>query len=365
MLDFISKLTNGKTRLITAENVYGKKEAGGKAVPGGTYYEDVALIGQNPCTDSPHPARDLGIGWKVRPYIILPKSSVTTILDADYSGTITHIWMTFDRQMTRDLIIRMYWDGEKTPSVESPVGDFFGAPFKENICINAIPLNINPKNGCNCFFPMPFRKGARITVENRNPETDIHLFYAISLDERSVADNEAYFHAQYRRQNPTDGKNDYVILDNVKGKGHYVGTVLGWQQNNDGWWGEGEVKMYIDGDKDYPTYIGTGTEDYFGGAWGFFDNYSAPFLGYCDMTAANEGSKTNHVGNRHAMYRFHIPDPIRFETDLKVTIQAIGWRSEGRFLPLKDDVCSVAYWYQTEPHSDFKPFPSRDETEVI
>ena len=128
---------------------------------------------------------------------------------------------------------------------------------------------------------MPFRKSAKITVENRNPEHDVGLFYAISVDENAVAPDEAYFHARFRRQNPTTG-DDYVIVDGIKGKGHYVGTAIGWQQNTEGWWGEGEVKMYIDGDKNFASYVGTGTEDYFGGAWGFGDNYSAPFLGFQD-----------------------------------------------------------------------------------
>jgi hypothetical protein len=137
-----------------------------------------------------------------------------------------------------------------------------------------------------------------------------------------------------------------------------------WQQNNAGWWGEGEIKAFIDGDKEFATYVGTGTEDYFGGAWCFGENYSAPFLGYQDITAA-DGRGTNLIGNRHVLYRFHILDPIRFEQDLKITMQAIGWRSEGRYLPLRDDISSVAYWYQLEPHAKFAPLGDRDSLEVI
>ncbi len=363
MLQNISKLTNGTTHLFTAENVYGQKGKGGMTIPGGPIPEDVARIGQ--LYDAVGSAsRELGQKWKVRPCISLEKGAVTTLLDVSMSGAITHIWMTLDGKYFRDLILRFYWDGEENPSVECPLGDFFCSPFCKTMKLTAIPINVNPQRGCNCYFPMPFRRAARITVENRNPETDVCLFYAISADEHPVEDDEAYFHAQFRRVNPTDG-NDYVILDGVQGKGHYVGTQLGWQQNSEGWWGEGEVKMYIDGDGEFPSYIGTGTEDYFGGAWCFYDNFSAPFLGYQDLSNVLDKRETNRVGNRHSMYRFHIPDPIRFEKDLKVTIQTLGWRSEGRFLPLKDDLCSVAYWYQAEPHAAFPKLGSRDALEVI
>jgi hypothetical protein len=362
MLSNVSKLTNGITHLITAENVYGKKGAGGMARIG-ELQEDVARIGQNADSDA-RAARELGQGWKVRPCIALRKSSVTPILDLQMSGRITHIWITMDDRYFRDIILRMYWDGEEFPSVECPIGDFFCLPFCKTLKIASIPINVNPTRGCNCYFPMPFRKSAKITVENRNPEHDVGLFYAISVDENAVAPDEAYFHARFRRQNPTTG-DDYVIVDGIKGKGHYVGTAIGWQQNTEGWWGEGEVKMYIDGDKNFASYVGTGTEDYFGGAWGFGDNYSAPFLGFQDTGNVLAGRNINSVGNRHALYRFHILDPIRFNQDLRVTIQVLGWRSEGRFLPLKDDVCSVAYWYQTEPHAPFPATAPRDDWECI
>ncbi len=128
---------------------------------------------------------------------------------------------------------------------------------------------------------------------------------------------------------------------------------------NSGWWGEGEIKFFMDGDGEFPTLCGTGTEDYFGGAWCFGETFSAPYLGY------PYGDASNRVGARHGLYRFHIMDPIRFESDLRVTMQAIGWRSEGRYLPLQDDIASVAYWYQTEPHSRFAPLGDRNALEVI
>ena len=223
----------------------------------------------------------------------------------------------------------------------------------------AIPINVNPSGAFNSYFPMPFRKRARITIENRAPAEVGGFFYAINYAETEVAKDDAYLHAQFRRTNPLPYKEDYIILDGVKGRGQYVGTYMAWQQNSQGWWGEGEIKVFLDGDGDFPTICGTGTEDYFGGAWCFGQTYSAPFLGY------PLGTCDGKPGNRHGLYRFHIMDPIRFREDLRVTMQAIGWRSEGRYLPLQDDIASVAYWYQAEPHAAFPQLGDRDALEVV
>ena len=354
----ISKLSNARTRSITAENVYGEKGRGGMAEVSATPQAEVVKIGQK--WDGPNAcARDLGRPWKVRPCITLLSGSTTVLMDIDGPACIQHIWITEDPKVFRDLILRFYWDGEKTPSVESPLGDLFCNGFKTRTNILAIPINVNPSGAFNCFFPMPFRKHARITVENRSPSEVKNFFYAINYTLTAVPPDEAYFHAQFRRTNPLPYKSDYTILDDVKGQGHYVGTYMAWQQNNSGWWGEGEIKIFLDGDAEFPTICGTGTEDYFGGAWCFGQNYSAPFLGY------PTGSCDGKVGNRHGLYRFHVMDPIRFEKDMRVTMQAISWRSEGRYLPLQDDIASVAYWYQAEPHAQFPVFPDRDALEVI
>ena len=360
----IARLKKGQTRLITAENVYGEKGKGGMATPTDNAQPEVLKIGQVWKKDMP--SRELGQKWKVRPCIELPAGSTTTIMDVDGPATIQHIWITLDNQRFRDVILRAYWDDEENPSIEVPVGDFFGCPFKKRLNINALAINVNPTGGLNCYFPMPFRKHAKITVENRAPEAIGGFFYAISYELGDVPEELAYMHAQFRRTNPVQYGDDYVIVDGIQGRGHYVGTQMGWQQNTEGWWGEGEIKAFIDGDEEFPTYCGTGTEDYFGGAWGFMGNYSAPFLGYQDtMTLGDNPRSTNSVGNRHSMYRFHVMDPIRFDSDLKVTMQAIGWRSEGRFLPLQDDICSVAYWYQTEPHNPFPALGDRNALESI
>lgn len=361
----IVHVSHSETRSVSAENVYGEKGRGAMAELSATPQPEVARIGQH--WNGPYAAaRDLGRGWKVRPFVTLKGNSTTTLMDVEGPGVIQHIWMTCDPVFYRDLILRMYWDDETTPSVESPLGDFFCNGWRRRHNVLALPINVNPTGAFNCYFPMPFRKRARITIENRGPGTVEQFFYTFNFATGAVADSAAYFHARFRRTNPVPIGEEYVILDNVKGQGHYVGTYMAWQQNNDNWWGEGEFKAFIDGDGEFPTICGTGAEDYFGGAWAFGDNYTAPFLGYADLTRlAEPGRQTNRTGNRHMMYRFHILDPIRFRTDLRLTMQALGWRTEGRYLPLQDDIASVAYWYQLEPHAPPPALQSRDELEVV
>lgn len=359
-LGSIMKLSDAETRSISAENVYGKKGRGGMADPT-KMQADVAALKQPWRKDGA--SRELGRKWKVRPCLDLPANSTTTIMDVDGPAIIQHIWITMNAKFHRDLILRFYWDGEKTPSVEAPLADFFCNGWKRNVDILALPINVNPSGGFNCYFPMPFRKHAKVTVENRAPEAANGFFYTINYALTPVADDDAYFHAQFRRSNPLPDRQDHVILDGVKGKGHYVGTYIAWQQNSNGWWGEGEFKVFLDGDTEFPTICGTGTEDYAGGAWCFGRNFSAPFLGYPEGDSSF--TPTEKTGKRHGLYRFHILDPIRFHREIKVTIQALGWRSEGRYLPLRDDIASVAYWYQAEPHGPFPVLPDRLFLEVI
>ncbi|MEI6423080.1 MAG: glycoside hydrolase family 172 protein [Lentisphaerota bacterium] len=210
---------------------------------------------------------------------------------------------------------------------------------------------------------MPFRKHARIEIANIGAVEQKGLYYTINYALTDVDDNDAYFHAQFRRVNPLPYKQAYTIVDGIRGHGHYVGTVMSWQQNSWGWWGEGEFKAYLDGDDEFPTICGTGTEDYFGGAWVFNSTFPAPFMGYPVGSPLQDKCQPE---TRHAMYRFHIMDPIRFATDFRATMQALGWRrGPWQFLPLQDDISSVAYWYQNEPHALFPKLPDRDYLEVI
>jgi hypothetical protein len=236
----IVKLSDAQTRVITAENVYGQKGKGGMAEPAGPVQAEVTKIGQEPSL-STGPARDLGLRWKVRPCITLPAGKTTTIMDVDGPVVIQHIWITVHNESYRDLIVRMYWDDEKTPSVEVPVGDFFCNGWKKRANVLALPINVNPSGGFNCYFAMPFRKHARITVENRAPKDRDGFFYAITFARAPVGEDDAQFHAQFRRTNPLPYLSDYTILDGVGGHGQYVGTYMAWQQNSAGWWGEGEI----------------------------------------------------------------------------------------------------------------------------
>ena len=188
----------------------------------------------------------------------------------------------------------------------------------------------------------------------------MRIYYQIDYSLMNVPEDTMYFHAQFRRTNPLPYKTPYTILDGVKGKGHYVGTYLAWGVHNNGWWGEGEIKFYMDGDQEYPTICGTGTEDYFCGSYDFenpvtHDSY-VPFSGPYTGLQVIEPDRLYRSQMRFGMYRWHLTDPICFEKELKVTIQALGWREGGRYLPLQDDIASVAFWYQQLPY-ELYPVP--------
>ncbi|OCA87646.1 hypothetical protein A8F94_07250 [Bacillus sp. FJAT-27225] len=346
----LSRLSKAKTRSISPENFTGEKGKGGMAIKG---------TGEGP-------ARELGQGWKVSPSVLVKQNSTHVVADIHEQGAIQHIWLTCHPDSWRRLILRMYWDGEDSPSVEVPLGDFFCNGWCERVNVNSLPISVNPAGGFNSYWEMPFRKSAKMTIENISNE-DYYVYYQVTYTMTEVPDDAAYFHASWRRSNPLKYKDVHTILDGVKGHGHYVGTYLAWQVNSNDWWGEGEIKFYMDGDQDFPTICGTGTEDYFGGAWnweqpkGQYCPYSTPFLG---MHQVIKPDGLYRAQQRFGMYRWHVMDPIRFEEDVRVTIQALGWRSEGRYLPLKDDIASVAYWYQAEPHTTFPELPGKDDLEV-
>ena len=313
-------------------------------------------------------ARDLGTGWKVNPYLIAQPGETLELARIRGEGRITQIWMTL-AAVWRDCILRVYWDGAEHPSVECPVGDFFCMGWGKFAQVSSLAVCVNPGSGFNCYWPMPFRSECRITLENIGDKSAT-VFYQINYELGPQGPDIAYFHAHFRRVNPLPYKGVYTILDGVRGRGQYVGTYLAWGVNNCGWWGEGEVKFYMDGDADWPTICGTGTEDYFCGSYNFEDparhdrylTFTGPYTGL-HQALAPDGLYQSQT--RFGMYRWHIADPVRFAKSLKVTIQALGWRSGGRYLPLQDDIASVAYWYQTEPARMPSPLPPRDRLEVI
>jgi hypothetical protein len=346
----LSQLSAARSRSLSAENFSGEKGAGGRATEG---------TGAN-C------ARDLGQGWKVSPSVRIKAGETFTMADIRESGAIQQIWLTPSANW-RQAILRIYWDDQAQPSVECPLGDFFGMPWGRFSPLVSLPVCVNPGSAFNCYWEMPFRRSCRMTVENLGPD-DMTLYYQINYTLTEVPGDCAYFHAQFRRVNPLPYQQDYTILEGVRGRGHYVGTTMGWQVNNSNWWGEGEIKFFLDGDE-WPTICGTGTEDYFCGSYNFENKETRQYQEYCTPYAGlHQVLRPDGVyrsQTRFAMYRWHVPDPIRFEQDLRVTIQALGWRKDGRYLPLQDDICSVAYWYQTLPTAPFPPLPGLDELEVI
>ena len=346
----LSRLSHAKTRSMSPENFTGEKGKGGMATEG---------TGANA-------ARELGQGWKLSPSVVIKAHQVFTLADIKGSGAIQHIWMTPTGNLRYE-ILRVYWDGETDPSVEVPLGDFFASGWGSVTPFASLTVCVNPANGFNSYWEMPFRRSCRITLENI-AEENMTLYYQIDYTLTEVPGDAAYFHAQFRRTNPVPYKAVYTILDGVKGWGQYVGTYLAWGSRSTGWWGEGEIKFYMDGDKDFPTICGTGTEDYFCGSYGFeggnprrYQEFSTPYTGLPQVLRP-DGLYNSQT--RFSLYRWHIMDPIRFDKDLRVTIHALGWRSGGRYLPLEDDIASVAFWYQTEPHAPFPKLPPKDDLEV-
>lgn len=346
----ISRLSNAKSRSISPENFTGEKGKGGMATEG---------------TGS-GPARELGQGWKVSPSVRVKSGQTFTMAEIEGPGAIQQIWLTPTGHW-RFFILRMYWDGETEPSVEVPVGDFFACGWGQYAQVSSLAVCVNPGSAFNCYWPMPFRKSAKVTIENI-ATTDETVYYQINYTLTDIPEDEGYFHAQFRRVNPLPYKDVYTIVDGIKGKGHYVGTYMTWGVNNNGWWGEGEIKFYMDGDQDFATIVGTGTEDYFCGSYNFenkatrqYQEFTTPYTGMPQVIRPDGAYQSQQ---RFGLYRWHIMDPIRFEKDLKVTIQALGWRSGGRYLPLQDDIGSVAFWYQTEPHAPFPKLPGKDQLEV-
>lgn len=349
------RLSNAQTYSISPENFTGENGKGGMA-----RLEDRYKINTANASEA---ARDLGEGWKVNPYVYINPGETLTIAEIQGSGAIQHIWMTPTGNW-RFSILRFYWDDEKEPSVEVPVGDFFGMGWGVFAPLNSLPVTVNPGSAFNCYWSMPFRKKCKITMENINTER-MTLFYQVDYTLTEVPSDAAYFHAQFRRSNPTTGA-IHTLVDGIKGKGQYVGTYMAWGVHNNGWWGEGEIKFYMDGDRKFPTICGTGTEDYFCGSYAFetggkYQEYCTPYAGLPQIIRPDGLFQAQQ---RFGLYRWHIMDPIRFEKELTVTIQDLGWMSGGRYLQQQSDISSVVYWYQTEPHAPFPTLPAKNALEV-
>ena len=348
----LSRISDAESRSISPENFTGEPGRGGMATEG---------------TGS-GPAQDLGQGWKVSPSVRIGAGETFTLADIDGSGAIQQIWLTPTGRW-RFAILRIYWDDQEHPSVECPLGDFFGMGWEQYAPLNSLAVCVNPRSAFNCYWEMPFRKRCRMTVTNLDDDGMV-LYYQINYTLTRVPEDAAYFHARFHRSNPVPEKTDFTIVDGIEGRGQYVGTYMAWGSNSGGWWGEGEIKFYMDDDSEWPTICGTGTEDYFCGSYCFdmgkdqggYREFCTPHAGLHQVIRPDGRFASQQ---RFGMYRWHIADPIRFRSKLRVTMQALGWRSGRRYLPLQDDVAAVAYWYQTLPTAPFPALPDRDALEVI
>jgi len=350
------RTSDAKTRSISPENFTGEKGKGGMANPADKDKPNTA--------NAYNAARDLGQGWKVNPYIKIKPGETFTLAEMEGPGAIQHIWMTPTGNW-RFSILRIYWDDEKEPSVECPVGDFFGQGWNTYAQLTSLPVCVNPGSAFNCYWPMPFRKKCKITMENVNDKDQMSVYYQIDYTLTEVPSDAAYFHAQFRRSNPVE-TSVYTIVDGIKGKGQFVGVYMAWGATNNGWWGEGEIKFFIDGDSQFPTICGTGTEDYFCGSYNFdrdgkYKEFCTPYTGLHQVLRPEGDYK---VMMRFGLYRWHIMDPIRFEKDLKITIQDLGWHQGGRYLAQHSDIASTCFWYQVDPHNSFPKIPGWRELEV-
>jgi hypothetical protein len=349
------------TRTISPENRTGEKGKAAAAIPNPEW-----------------PARNLGVGWKCSPYIEIEAGETTDLAFIQDSGLIQSFWIT--GEVDRGLILRMYWDDQVHPAVEVPLTDFFlygyaKAHRMENwqtgplYTVNSALVCVNPNRGLNCFFQMPFKKNARISLENRSSLKKgvyYQINYAVGKHEGPIG----YFHAQYRDSMPVGKGKVHTLLDGIKGQGHYIGTAMyvGLNRNRD-WWGEGEFKFYIDGDEDFPTIASTGLEDYFGGAFnwdteGAYIPYNTQYMG---MPHIERPDGLYEIQQRFSLYRWHVLDPIRFKENLKVTVQCLGWKMSDDgvnkdFLQRQDDYMTVSYWYQDKlDQNDLVLLPNHDE----
>lgn len=336
----IALLSSWESRSISAENPTGGVGQGARAERG---------------TGAVH-ARGLGRGWKISPSIAIRSGESAVLADIDGPGAIQHIWMSMKPDTWRSMVLRFTWDNADRPAVEVPLGDLFCLGWEEYAPVNSRYVVVAPYCGLNTYWPMPFAEHARVTLENIGEEERI-LYYYIDYVLGEIPREAAYFHAFWNRANPVGEDHIHTILPRVHDVGSYVGTHLSVGTNHPGWWGEGEVKFFIDADRDFPTICGTGTEDYFGGAADFdvpqagYTTYSTPYLGLHQVLRPDGLYQSQQ---RFSMYRWHEADAVRFRESLEVTVQDLGWRPGMQYLARRDDIASTAIWYGKSPEGQLE-----------
>jgi hypothetical protein len=335
------RLADAQRRSITPENPTGARNGGARATHGTGEYA----------------ASEMGPGWKVSPSVDIAPGHTHDIADIAGPGAIQHIWMTPTPGWSSQ-VLRMYWDNDPVPAVECPLGDFFCSGWDRYAQVNSLPIAVNPRSGFNCFFEMPFATHARITLTNDSPVTR-RLYYQVDYALCDVPSDAARFCARFVQVDSIADQQVHTIVDGIEGRGQYVGTACSWGTRSLGWWGEGEVKFFID-DDEFPSICTTGTEDYFCGSYNFqvggdYTTFSGPYAG---MPLAERAD--DHAYSRFGLYRFHVTDPIRFAERLKVTVQSLGWGIDGRYRHRHDDIRTVAYWYQTLPIAPYTPLPAAE-----
>ncbi len=354
-LSNVAQAARYRSCALSPENPTGGKGLGGSATSGVMEKEAAAL----------------GHGWKLSPCVRIAPGETFELGNVTGSGRIRHIWMTGYHVTWRLGLIRFYWDGSSVPSVECPLGDFFAAAEVDKVPpFSSLAVCLNPKNALNCYWDMPYREGFRITLENRSTQT-MTIFYQIDYLQGELEPEAGYFHAQFRTERCVGYKVPYTIADGIHASGTYVGTYLYWIVQGNDWWGEGELKFYLDGDSTYPTICGTGTEDYFGGGDGFLTQDNSRYVPYSTAYAGFLNTSPDgclHPRQSFSMYRWHITDPIYFQNDLRITVQDLGWKSEDRSLGYqarRDHISSVAFWYQDRPQTACIPLPPDHELELL
>lgn len=322
-----------ETRSISFENPTGARGEGGKA------------------------ANPLGVGRKGAPARMLAPGEEVQLCDIEGNGTIRHIWMTTlgAPMFLRGTVIRAWWDDQDHPSIECPLGDFFGFAHAKVVSYQSAVHSVGRNNALNVWLPMPFTKRARITLTNENPGR-MPLWYQVdyTLGDQHP-ENVGRLHTLFRRENPTTEKNDFELLTKRIGAGRFIGTVMGIRVEDEKWWGEGEVKMFLDGDGEFATIVGTGSEDYVGLSFGMQDT---PFLYH--------GCSLNDNGFI-SMYRWHLPDPVYWKQDIRVTIQQIGHLGTSmnmdeymsQLYEREDDWSAATFWYESVPSAPLPGMPDR------